>query len=68
MVKEFKDNFDCLGENTEKYITFSVPIKKERDNDKAIICKIKLINSCRFMSSSLSSLIDNLSEINKKNQ
>ena len=68
MVKEFKDNFDCLGENTEKYITFSVPIKKERDNDKAIICKIKLINSYRFMSSSLSSLIDNLSEINKKNQ
>ena len=26
--REFKDNFECLGENTEKYITFSVPIKK----------------------------------------
>ena len=25
---EFKGNFECLGENTEKYITFSVPIKK----------------------------------------
>ena len=25
---EFKDEFKCLGENTEKYITFSVPIKK----------------------------------------
>ena len=23
---EFKGKFDCLGENTEKYITFSVPI------------------------------------------
>ena len=28
LVKEFDGNFECLGENTEKYITFSVPIKK----------------------------------------
>ena len=28
LVKEFKGHFDCLGENTEKYITFSVPIGK----------------------------------------
>ena len=26
--KEFDGQFECLGENTEKYITFSVPIKK----------------------------------------
>ena len=25
LVKEFKGNFECLGENTEKYISFSVP-------------------------------------------
>ena len=29
LVKEFESNFECLGENTEKYITFSVPIKKK---------------------------------------
>ena len=29
LVKEFDGNFECLGENTEKYITFSVPIKKK---------------------------------------
>ena len=29
LVKEFEGNFECLGENTEKYITFSVPIKKK---------------------------------------
>ena len=29
---EFEGNFECLGENTEKYITFSVPIKKKIDN------------------------------------
>ena len=33
LAKEFDGNFECLGENTEKYITFSVPIKKELDND-----------------------------------
>ena len=27
LVKEFNGNFECLRENTEKYITFSVPIK-----------------------------------------
>ena len=30
---KFKGNFECLGENTEKYITFLVPIKKEVTND-----------------------------------
>ena len=29
LVKEFEGNFECLGENTEKYITFSAPIKKK---------------------------------------
>ena len=51
--REFKDNFDCLGENTEKYITFSVPVKKEHDNGKTSIYKLKFIDSCRFMSDSL---------------
>ena len=29
LAKEFKGYFHRLGENTEKYITFSVPINKE---------------------------------------
>ena len=63
LVKEFKGNFECLGENTEKYITFSVPIKKKIENkDLEITYKIKFIDSYRFMSSSLSKLVDNLSE------
>ena len=28
LAKEFDGQFECLGENAEKYITFSVPIKK----------------------------------------
>ena len=64
LVKEFDGNFDCLGENTEKYITFSVPLKKKIENKASIEinCKIKFIDSCRFVSSSLSKLVDNLSE------
>ena len=63
LVKEFDGNFECLGENTEKYITFSAPIKKKMENkDIEITYKVKFIDSYRFMSSSLSKLVDNLSE------
>ena len=34
LAEEFKGQFECLGENTEKYITFSVPIEKEVVNGK----------------------------------
>ena len=56
-------NFECLGENTEKYITFSVPIKKKIESkDLEITYKLKFTDSYRFMSLSLSKLVDNLSE------
>ena len=67
VIKELaKGTFNCLGENTEKYITFSLPIKKELNNDKAIVYKLKFIDSYGFMSTSLSSLVDNVSGIDKK--
>ena len=28
LIEEFEGQFTCLGENTEKYITFSVPMEK----------------------------------------
>ena len=34
VAKELDSQLECLGENTEKYITFSVPIKKELVNVK----------------------------------
>ena len=33
LPEEFEGQFKCLGVNTEKYITYSVPIKKEAAND-----------------------------------
>ena len=70
LAEEFEREFECLGENTEKYITFSVPIerettKKDKNGDDKITkiyYKIKFIDSCRFMSTLLSNLISNLSE------
>ena len=62
-MKDFEGNFECLGENTEKYITFSVPIKKKVESkDLEITYKIKFIDSYRFMASSISKLVHNLSE------
>ena len=42
---EFDGQLECLGENTEKYITFLVLISKELDNDKTITYKLKFIDS-----------------------
>ena len=79
LARKFEGHFTRLGENTEKYITFSVPIRKvingdnDNDNDnnnynnnnkaKTITYRIKFVDSYRFMQSSLSTLTDNLSEI-----
>ena len=66
LAEKLEGEFECLGENTEKYITSSVSIKKEitkkgqNGNDKITkkSYKIKFIDSYRFMSTSLSNLHD----------
>ena len=65
--------FICLGKGTEKYISFLVPIEKEvtriDENGEEITktisyrqCILYLFDRARFMASSLSNLVDNLSE------
>ena len=69
-AEEFKKLFTCLGENTEKYITFTVPIEKEVtriDKNREVITEnisyiLQFIASARFIASSLSNLVHNLSE------
>ena len=70
IAEEFKKQFTCLGENTEKHITSTVPIKKEvariDKNGKEITKKIsyilQFVDSARFMPIPLSNLVNNLSE------
>ena len=70
LANEFEGQFECLGENKEKYNTFSAPIKKEitkidkdgNESVETISYKIKFIYSARFMASSLSNLVENLVE------
>ena len=66
MAKKFEGKLECLGENREIYITFTVPIKKKLDDGKTITYKLKIMDSFIFMDTSLSKRVDNLSEIYKK--
>ena len=53
LAEEFKDELNCIGENMEKYITFSVPVKKECGDGKTISIKLRFIDSFRFVSTPL---------------
>ena len=61
---------ESFGKNTEKYKTFPVPMEKDitkfyKDGNESVVTvsyKIKLNDSARFMASSLSNLVDNLTE------
>ena len=62
-IQNTKGNPNSISVNTEKYIIFSVPIKKKIENkDMEITYKIKFIDKFRFMTMSLSKLVDNLTE------
>ena len=61
LAEEFNGKLDCIGSNMEKYITFFLPIKKRNDG-KTITKKLRFIDTFRFVSASLSDLVDNLSE------
>ena len=66
LAKEFKPDINCIRENTEKYISFSVPIHNKNLDNETVKYSLKFIDSYRFMNSSLDSLKDNLSEIKNK--
>ena len=70
LAEECKKQFTCLGENTIKYITLIVPVEKEvtriddsgEKNTKNIFYILQFIDSVRCMVSSLSNLVNYLSE------
>ena len=68
LAEDFKKQFTCLEGNTEKYITFTVPLEKEvtridknrEETTKSISYMLQFTESARFMASSLSNLVNNL--------
>ena len=63
VVKELAKEVDglvCIGENSEKHITFKALL-----NNNDVTYKLKFIDSFRFMPNSLQNLVDNLTELNK---
>ena len=71
-AKEYKSDINCIPLNTNKYMSFSVPIKKEviepsDDNKKAkkrvLTYSLRFIDSAKHMARGLSTLVDNLSEL-----
>ena len=64
----------CIPLNTDKYMCFSIPLKKEIKNNKYVTYNLKFIDSKRFMDDLLSNLVENLSGLyeckclNKKDQ
>ena len=49
LAKEFKGQFERLGDNTEKYTTFSVPTNKVLNIGKSIKCKKGLLKGLMFI-------------------
>ena len=73
LAKEFRSELQCIPVNTNKYMSFSIPIRKKvyantkNTKKKYVTYNLKFIDSARHMNASLSNLVDNLSEINKCN-
>ena len=70
IAKAFEEEFNCLGENTEKHKTFLVPITKEikaidknwEEIVKTISYKLQFIGSARGAASLLSNFVGTLAE------
>ena len=72
LAKEFRSEMRCIPLNTNKYMSFSIPIRKEvkeekqkKQKKKVITYNLKFIDSKKHMDNALSTLVNNLSEINK---
>ena len=68
LPKDFKGYFKCIGENTEKYISFSITTIKESEEGskkkRPDAYSLRFIDSFRFMQARLD-LLRNLSEPHK---
>ena len=70
LAEEFKKQFACLGKNTQKHVIFTISIekevtridKKEKRLQKNLSYILQFIDDAIFMTSSLSNLVNDLSQ------
>ena len=70
LAEELERQYEYLGENTEKYNNFFVPLEKEikkvdkvgNENIITITYKVQFIDSARFKASLFSNLVDNFAK------
>ena len=66
LAKEFKSELHCIPLSGEKFMAFSIPIKKKtyanskNTRKKLLTYNLRFIDSARHMNESLSTLVDNL--------
>ena len=69
LAEDFNGYFSCIGENTEKYVSFSITfIKESADSNrkkKPDAYSLRFIDSYRFMNRGLDDLVKNLAEPGK---
>ena len=71
LAKEFRSELHCILLNGEKFMSFSIPIRKKvyansKNNKKKLLTyNLRFIDSARHMNESLSTLVDNLLGLNK---
>ena len=71
LAKEFRIQLNCIPLNGEKFLSFSIPIKKKiyanskNTKKKLLNYNVRFIDSARHMNESLSTLVYNLSGLNK---
>ena len=58
-AKEFRSEMSCIPLNTDKSMSFSIPIKKVQKYKKCITYNLKSIDSIKFMNESLGILVNN---------
>lgn len=63
LAKEFRSNMRCIPEDKQKCISISIPIKIKREDDKFTRYNLKFIDSAKFMTGSLDTHVNNLSEL-----
>ena len=69
LAKDFKGYLNCIGQNTKKYISFSISIFKKSGNinkkKKPDVFTLTFIDSKRFMKGSLDNHVKSLTEPSK---